>query len=89
MVFTLTTSGSKVNGYSMEMTTADPALAGMEMSITASMKDNKMDMGMTMDMTITPALAAPPSPLTLPWTRHLPEHQQVPRHGASRRSSRW
>lgn len=54
MVFTLTTSGSKVNGYSMEMTTADPALAGMEMSITASMKDNKMDMGMTMDMTIDP-----------------------------------
>ena len=54
MAFTLTTSGSKVNGYSMEMTTADPALAGMEMSITASMKDNKMDMGMTMDMIIDP-----------------------------------
>ena len=54
MVFTLTTSGSKVNGYSMEMTTADPAAAGMEMSITAAMKDNKMDVGMTMDMTIDP-----------------------------------
>lgn len=54
MVYTLTTSGSKVNGYSVEMTTADPALAGMEMSITASMKDNKMDVGMTMDMTMDP-----------------------------------
>ncbi|MGI5963729.1 MAG: copper amine oxidase N-terminal domain-containing protein [Lawsonibacter sp.] len=52
MIFTLTTSGSEVNGYSMEFVTADPALAGMEMSITASMKENKMDVGMVMDMTV-------------------------------------
>lgn len=47
--FTLYTSGDEVNGYAMEMK-ADPAGAGMEMAITTSMKDSKMEMAMNMDL---------------------------------------
>ncbi len=48
MTFTLTTNGSKVNGYSIEMTAADPTFG--ELKMTSAMKGSKMDLNMSMNM---------------------------------------
>ena len=44
--FTLYTSGSKVNGYAMELTAEDET--GIQMSLDASMRSNEMQMSMSM-----------------------------------------
>lgn len=46
--FTLYTSGSKVNGYAMELTAEDET--GIQMSLDASMRSNEMQMSMSMAM---------------------------------------
>lgn len=57
LTFTLfTNGGSQVNGYAMEMSANDPS--GLSMTMTASMKNDKMEMNMEiddtmMDMTMT------------------------------------
>ena len=43
--FTITTSGTAVNGYAMELK-ADPAVAGAEMTLKAAMTGNKMEITM-------------------------------------------
>ena len=57
LTFTLfTTGGNQVSGYAMELSANDPS--GLSMVMTASMKNDKMEMnmelhGMGMDMTMT------------------------------------
>ncbi len=65
MKFTLYTSDSKVTGYAVQMTANDPAYGAME--ITATMKDNKMNMLMTMNMAI-PGETDTPATVTLKMT---------------------
>lgn len=48
MVFTLNTKSSAVVGYAMEISVADPSFGGMK--IAASMKDDKLEMSMGVDM---------------------------------------
>ncbi len=43
--FTISTNGSQVNGYAMELK-SDPSLTGAEMTLSASMKGNKLEMAM-------------------------------------------
>lgn len=48
--FTISTNGSQVNGYAMEVK-ADPAVTGAEMTLSASMKGSKLEMAMNVAAT--------------------------------------
>lgn len=53
MTFTLYTNGSKITGYEIEMTALDPSFGSME--LTATMKGSKMQMGMSVEMSLEDA----------------------------------
>ncbi|MEA4933454.1 MAG: copper amine oxidase N-terminal domain-containing protein [Lawsonibacter sp.] len=65
MKFTLYTSNSKVTGYAVQMTGNDPTYGAVEM--TAAMKDNKLNVSMTMNMAI-PVETGSASSMTLKLT---------------------
>lgn len=65
MTFTLYTSSSKVTGYAVQMTANDPTYGAVKM--TAAMKDSKLDVSMTMNMSI-PADTGSTASMTLDLT---------------------
>ena len=64
--FTLYTSGSKVNGYAVELTAADPSFGEMDMVV--SMRNRKMEMSIGLTQSPSLPTGEDPSISTLPGT---------------------